>query len=171
MVKGFNEAWRNSGRKESEISIRYQYKGGTATRGKRAALQAPLSSAVPARRMTDEGEAPFHTRPVPTVEGGYHPPASSAYTKPRAAEGVGPYAETSVPAKGRITMRPPKPSPRTGNCGLAPPAADKARLEFPQRSKTARISVSPRQFSGTARRTGGSRRSPARRLTDEVPAC
>ena len=26
MVKGFNEAWRNSGRKESEISIRYQYK-------------------------------------------------------------------------------------------------------------------------------------------------
>jgi hypothetical protein len=25
MVKGFNEAWRNSGRKESEISIRYQY--------------------------------------------------------------------------------------------------------------------------------------------------
>ena len=26
VVKGFNEAWRNSGRKESEISIRYQYK-------------------------------------------------------------------------------------------------------------------------------------------------
>ncbi len=26
MVKGFNEAWRDSGRKESEISIRYQYK-------------------------------------------------------------------------------------------------------------------------------------------------
>ena len=26
MVKGFNEAWRNSDRKESEISIRYQYK-------------------------------------------------------------------------------------------------------------------------------------------------
>ena len=25
MVKGFNEAWRDSGRKESEISIRYQY--------------------------------------------------------------------------------------------------------------------------------------------------
>ena len=25
-VKGFNEAWRNSGRKESEIFIRYQYK-------------------------------------------------------------------------------------------------------------------------------------------------
>ena len=25
MVKGFNEAWRNSGQKESEISIRYQY--------------------------------------------------------------------------------------------------------------------------------------------------
>ena len=26
MVKGFTDAWRNSGRKESEISIRYQYK-------------------------------------------------------------------------------------------------------------------------------------------------
>ena len=25
MVKGFNDVWRNSGRKESEISIRYQY--------------------------------------------------------------------------------------------------------------------------------------------------
>ena len=25
MVKGFNDVWHNSGRKESEISIRYQY--------------------------------------------------------------------------------------------------------------------------------------------------
>ena len=31
MVKGFNEAWRNSARKESEISIRYQYKSSPST--------------------------------------------------------------------------------------------------------------------------------------------
>ena len=33
MVKGFNEAWHNSGRKESEISIRYQYNYGVPLRG------------------------------------------------------------------------------------------------------------------------------------------
>jgi len=40
MVKGFNDAWRNSGRKESEISIRYQYKS-FPQRGKVASADLP----------------------------------------------------------------------------------------------------------------------------------
>jgi hypothetical protein len=39
------------------------------------------------------------------------------------------------------------------NCSLALPAAEKARLQFPQRSENARISVSPQRFLGTARRS------------------
>ena len=42
------------------------------------------------------------------------------------------------------------PSAR-GKSGLAPPVADEASMVFPQRSKNARISVSPMRFSGTAR--------------------
>ena len=37
------------------------------------------------------------------------------------------------------------------NCGFALPVADEAKPQFPQRSKNARISVSPMRFSGTAR--------------------
>ena len=51
-----------------------------------------------------------------------------------------------------------------GKEALALPVAEKARAPFPQRSKTARISVSPQQFSGTARWTGGPL------AVDEVPA-
>ena len=43
MVKGFNEAWHNSGRKESEISIRYQYE---ACSGVGAASSRPLRESV-----------------------------------------------------------------------------------------------------------------------------
>ena len=38
-----------------------------------------------------------------------------------------------------------------GNCGFALPVAEKARPQFPQRSKNARIGVSPMRFSGPAR--------------------
>ena len=41
-----------------------------------------------------------------------------------------------------------------GNCGLALPVADSAMPQFPQRSKNARSSASPKRFSGTARRIG-----------------
>ena len=51
-----------------------------------------------------------------------------------------------------------------GKEALALPVAEKARAPFPQRSKTARISVSPQQFSGTARWTGW------REAPDEVPS-
>ena len=51
-----------------------------------------------------------------------------------------------------------------GKEALALPVAEKARAPFLQRSKTARISVSPQQFSGTARWTGGPL------AVDEVPA-
>ena len=52
-----------------------------------------------------------------------------------------------------------------GNCGLALPVADSARPQFPQRSKNARISASPKRFSGTARRIG----RPQTTL-DDIPA-
>ena len=59
----------------------------------------------------------------------------------------------------------PQSLPRArGKEALALPVAEKARAPFPQRSKTARISVSPQQFSGTARWTGGPL------AVDEVPA-
>ena len=57
-----------------------------------------------------------------------------------------------------------KPSPRTGNSGFVLPVAEEAKPGFPQRSKTARKSASPQQFSGTARWTG----EPL--AVDEVPA-
>ena len=41
---------------------------------------------------------------------------------------------------------------------------------IPQRSKTARISVSPQQFSGTARWIGGPLCVPCGYAVDEVPA-
>ena len=54
------------------------------------------------------------------------------------------------PLKGR---RPPpyKASPPWGNCAFAPPGAEEAKAEFPQRSENRRISVSPNGFPGTAR--------------------
>ena len=52
-----------------------------------------------------------------------------------------------------------------GNCGLALPVADSARPQFPQRSKNARSSASPKRFSGTARRIG----RPQTTL-DDIPA-
>ena len=52
-----------------------------------------------------------------------------------------------------------------GNGGLAPPVAEEARPPFPQRSKNARIRVSPMRFSGTARRIG----RPQTTL-DDIPA-
>ena len=57
-----------------------------------------------------------------------------------------------------------------GKEALALPVAEKARAPFPQRSKTARISVSPQQFSGTARWTGGPLCVPCGYAVDEVPA-
>ena len=58
-----------------------------------------------------------------------------------------------------------------GKEALALPVAEKARAPFPQRSKTARISVSPQQFSGTARWTGGPLAAdevPAQRIVDSI---
>ena len=49
--------------------------------------------------------------------------------------------------------------------------AEKARALFPQRSKNARDGVSPQQFSGTARWTGGPLavdEVPAKRILDSV---
>ena len=43
--------------------------------------------------------------------------------------------------------------PLRGNCRLSLPVAEKESLQFPQRSKSRRISVSPNGFSGTARWT------------------
>jgi hypothetical protein len=37
------------------------------------------------------------------------------------------------------------------NCGLPPPVAEEESPEYPQRSKNARNSVSPKHVSGTAR--------------------
>ena len=51
--------------------------------------------------------------------------------------------------RGSLSFWAPLPK---GNCGFALPVADKAKTEFPQRSKNARNSVSPQRFSGTARR-------------------
>ena len=52
-----------------------------------------------------------------------------------------------------------------GNCGLALPVADSAMPQFPQRSKNARSSTSPKRFSGTARWIG----RPQTTL-DDIPA-
>ena len=49
-----------------------------------------------------------------------------------------------------------------GNSELVLPVAEQARPEFPQRSKNARIGVSPQHFSGTARRTAVERAKRAR---------
>ena len=51
------------------------------------------------------------------------------------------------------------------NCGLALPVADSAMPQFPQRSKNARSSTSPKRFSGTARWIG----RPQTTL-DDIPA-
>ena len=40
-----------------------------------------------------------------------------------------------------------------GNCVLPLPGAEKGSVQFPQRSKNQRISISPNGSSGTARRT------------------
>jgi len=69
------------------------------------------------------------------------------------------------PSAGRTLVGIRQSLPRArGKEALALPVAEKARAPFPQRSKTARISVSPQQFSGTARWTGGPL------AVDEVPA-
>ena len=48
-----------------------------------------------------------------------------------------------------LIWRPPEEV--VGSSGAAPPVADTADPLDPQRSKNARISVSPKHFSGTAR--------------------